>query len=85
MLDKDRPEADIYLSPEQPILIRDWRAKAMARAPQAFVTAEKLADGEYVRLCDSEEVWMISLGFDTPETVYANGLELVCDAVIAGA
>lgn len=79
VLAKDRPEADILVSPSQPILIRDWRAKALARAPQAVVAAEKLTDGEYVRAEVMEEVWMVSLAFDQAETIYANGLELICE------
>lgn len=79
VLAKDRPEADILVSPAQPILIRDWRAKALAGAPQTVVAAEKLSDGEYVRAEVRDEVWMITLGFDQAETIYANGLELICE------
>lgn len=80
VLDTDRPEQDICLSPDQPILIRDWRAKAMAAARQAVVPAARLVDGEYVRRLSCDEVWMISLQFDTDEVIYANGLELLCEA-----
>lgn len=79
VLDANRPEADICVSPKQPILIRDWRAKAMAGAKQAVVAASKLTDGEYVRPIQASEIWMISLHFDEAEVIYANGLELVCE------
>lgn len=81
VLDKDRPEADILVSPEQQILIRDWRAKAIASKSQANVSAARLTDGEYIRKEFTDEIWMISLRFDAPETIYANGLELLCEPV----
>lgn len=81
VLDRDRPEEDICVSPSQPVMIRDWRAKALSGAAQAIVAASKLVDGEYVRRVTAKEIWMISLHFDEAEVIYANGLELSCDPV----
>ncbi len=83
VLAKDRPEQDIAVSPEQPILIRDWRAKALASTSQTLIPAARLVDGEYVRKLAVDEVWMISLHFDETEIIYANGLELICEPVNA--
>lgn len=78
VLDVDRPEDDILVSPQQPLLIRDWRAKFIGNASQAVVTAGALVDGEYIRRETLAEAWMISLHFDQSEVIYANGLELMC-------
>ena len=79
VLDRDRPDADICVPTTQPIMIRDWRAKALSGAPQAVVAASKLVDGEYVRRVTAKEIWMISLHFDAAEVIYANGIELTCE------
>jgi len=72
----DQPEEDILLSPNQPVLIRDWRAKAMKGVSQVMMPASALADGEYIR---SEAVTgkrIFTLEFDAPVVIYAGGLEL---------
>ncbi|WP_435258783.1 Hint domain-containing protein [Thioclava sp. FR2] len=79
VLDRDRPDEDICVAPTQPIMIRDWRAKALSGVAQAVVAASKLVDGEYVRRVTASEIWMISLHFDATEVIYANGLELTCE------
>jgi hypothetical protein len=80
VLGKDRPEADMIVSPGQPILIRDWRAKAIAGLDQAVITAEKLADGEYIKTEVLDEVRLVTLQFAEAQVIYAAGLELGCEA-----
>ena len=46
VLGKERPEADTYVSSGQPILIRDWRAKALTGVDQVVMTAERLTSGK---------------------------------------
>ena len=79
ILGKDRPEADTLLSPEQPILIRDWRAKAMVGLDQAVMAAQRLADGEYIRSEDVAEARVVTLRFADAQVIFAAGLELVCE------
>ncbi len=85
VLGKDRPEADMLVSPDQPILIRDWRAKALAGATQAIVSAEKLADGEYIKVETLAEARLVTLRFATAEVIYAAGLELGCEPALIDA
>ena len=85
VLGKERPEADMIVSPEQPILIRDWRAKAIAGLDQAVMAAEKLADGEYIKVETMDEVRLVTLQFADAQVIYAAGLELGCEAVIVTA
>jgi hypothetical protein len=80
VLGKDRPEVDVLVAPGQPILIRDWRAKALAGVTQAVVAAQKLCDGEYIRSEEQDGIRVFSLRFAGPEVIYAAGLELGCDA-----
>jgi hypothetical protein len=79
VLGKDRPEADMIVSPEQPILVRDWRAKAIAGLTRAVMAAEKLADGEYIKVETLDEARLVTLQFAEAEVIYAAGLELGCD------
>ncbi len=73
-----RPGADMIVSPDQPILIRDWRAKALFGAATAMVPAARLADGEYIRAEVLDEVRFYTLRLSAAEVIYAGGLELAC-------
>lgn len=78
VLGKDRPEADIRVAPHQPLLIRDWRAKALAGLDQAVMQADRLVDGHYIQAETLAEVRMITLHFAQPQVIFAAGLELAC-------
>lgn len=74
----ERPGEDMIVSPDQPILIRDWRAKALYGTATAMVPAARLADGEYIRTEVMDEVRFYTLRLDSDEVIYAGGLELAC-------
>jgi Hint domain len=80
-LGHDRPEADIVIAADQPILLRDWRARALAGEDRALVAAGRLADGEYIRHEACSEARLYTLHFDGPAVIYAQGLELACATV----
>lgn len=75
-LGHDRPEADLFVVPTQPILVRDWRAKALYGAAQAMVAAARLADGDYIRAERVAEVRLFELDFGAEVVIYASGLEV---------
>jgi hypothetical protein len=77
-LGHDRPEQDLTLPAHTPILVRDWRAGAIYGVDQAFVPAARLIDGEYVRAGVVRGMRLYELVFDTPEVVYAEGVEIAC-------
>ncbi len=77
-LGHDRPEEDMFVAPCQPVLVRDWRAKALYGREVAMVEAQRLADGDYIRKEVVAEVRLFTLVFDREEVVYAGGLELAC-------
>ncbi|MBP9185387.1 MAG: Hint domain-containing protein [Fuscovulum sp.] len=79
-LGHDRPEADLFVAPGQPILVRDWRAKALYGRDVAMVEAQRLADGDYIRRETVAEVRLFTLRFGRDEVIYAGGLELACAA-----
>lgn len=79
VLGKDRPEADMIVAPQQPLLIRDWRAKAMTGVDQAVMQADKLVDGAYISAQTVAEARIVTLHFADPQVIFAAGLELGCD------
>lgn len=80
-LGHDRPGRDLLIGADQPVLVRDWRARALFGASQALVPVSRLADGQYVRLVTLVTAQVITLEFDRDETVYADGVELGCPAL----
>lgn len=77
-LGHDRPESDLFVSPTQPILVRDWRARALYGCDSTLVPALRLADGDYIRTETVAEVRLFTLRFTGEEVIYAGGLELAC-------
>jgi hypothetical protein len=81
-LGHDKPAEDVVLAVGQPVLVRDWRAKALYSAPQALVPVERMADGELIRVEAAHSQRMFTLTFDSVVVVYAGGLELACSATV---
>lgn len=79
-LGHDRPDHDLVVTPNQPIMIRDWRAKVLYGLPVAAVPAARLIDGEFVVLESLTETRLFALHFAEDEVIYAEGLELACPA-----
>ena len=75
-LGHNRPERDTTLPLGQPVLVRDWRAKAVFGAEQALVPAERLADGEFVTIEKTSKMTVYDLVFDEPHVLYLDGLEV---------
>ena len=75
-----RPECDVTLPAGQPVLVRDWRARAIFNARQAMVPAHRLIDGEFITDQGEIEMTLYELGFDTPHILYVDGLEVGSDA-----
>ncbi|MFZ1469044.1 MAG: Hint domain-containing protein [Paracoccaceae bacterium] len=84
-LGHDRPEEDLFVAPMQPILVRDWRAKALYKTDVAMVEAQRLCDGDYIRAETVAEVRLFTLQFERDEVIYAGGLELTCVPVTVAA
>jgi hypothetical protein len=78
ILGQGRPATELAVRPDQPILIRDWRAKALYGAAQVLVPAARLVDGEFVRAEVVAEMRIFTLLLDEPAVVYAAGVEVLC-------
>jgi len=72
-----RPACDMDVLPDQPIVVRDWRAMVLYGRTQARVAASRLIDGRVVCGSTRDAQRMIALHFTTPSVIYANGLELL--------
>jgi hypothetical protein len=84
-LGNERPDEDIVVAADQPILVRDWRAAALAGTAVAMIPAACLADGEYIRPEARRDTRIFRLIFDQPAVIYAQGLEFGCETVVVPA
>lgn len=80
-----RPERDVVLPEDQPLLVRDWRAKAVFGTDQAVVPVRRLVDGEFVTVDGPRRFETCSLGFDKVHVLYVGGLEMVAQSRIVQA
>lgn len=71
-----RPESDLILPADQRVLVRDWRAAALAGRAQAALRAAALVDGEFIRDLGPGRVRLFQLRFDRPQVIYAGGMEV---------
>ena len=71
-----RPDHDVILPADQPILIRDWRAQALFGSSQAIVPAHSLVDGEFVTQMGHSLMTVYEIEFDQPHILYVDGLEI---------
>ena len=74
-----RPDCDLVLPAAQPVLVRDWRAKAFFGTRMALVRAEALVDGKNITDIGGRDMALWRLAFEAPQVIYAGGLELGSD------
>lgn len=80
-----RPEHDVLLPADQPVLVRDWRAQALFGHAQALVSAARLVDGAFVTHEGSATLDFCDLDFGSPHILYLDGLEIASYAAIVPA
>ncbi len=73
-----RPTAPLTVTADQPVLIRDWRARALYASRTALIPAARLADGAFIRAETLPELRLYTLTFAEAEVIYAGGVELAC-------
>ncbi len=76
-----RPPEDMLLPCGTKLLIRDWRADAIFGTKQAYIAAQDLQDGEFVKIIPAQELDVVEFIFDKPHVIYAGGLEVGCQTV----
>lgn len=75
-LGHSRPTQPMLAAPGQQVLLRDWRAVALYKRPQALVPVARLVDGEYVVRAGVGRIALHELHFDSVEVIYADGVEI---------
>ncbi len=81
----EKPDEDMRVALGQGIHIRDWRAKALKGVSKTVISAKDLADGEYIRVETFVGACLFTLSFDAAEVIYANGVEVTCNAATVAA
>ncbi|MEP4194207.1 MAG: Hint domain-containing protein [Aliishimia sp.] len=76
------PTEDAVLPADQPVLIRDWRARALFGQSQAMASASWLVDDEFIIDMGPRRLTLFRLAFDRPRVIYAGGLELGTSAEV---
>ncbi|MEM7642327.1 MAG: Hint domain-containing protein [Pseudomonadota bacterium] len=82
-LGRGRPERDVLLPLDQPLVLRDWRARALFSAKEARVAALRLVDKAVIRRVSSPGLATFAIVLDRPSALYVDGLELVSGAMDA--
>ncbi|OYX24749.1 MAG: hypothetical protein B7Z10_08420 [Rhodobacterales bacterium 32-66-7] len=70
------PSRDLFLCPDQLVLLRDWRAQILFGQTVAAVAAARLVDGEYVVREKRRDAWFFSPAFETEAVIFAEGQEV---------
>lgn len=78
-LGSDQPRGHLSLRSDQPVLLRNWLAKALRGAPQAAINAENLVNGETIVRSTKRRITFLHLQFDAPQIIYANRLEVIVE------
>ncbi|RXV62202.1 hypothetical protein C6W92_11165 [Roseovarius sp. A46] len=78
-----RPGRDVLLPAGQPILVRDWRARALFGHDQVLVAAARLVDGEFVTHAGCATLDFCELDFGEPHILYLDGLEVTSEPTSA--
>ena len=73
-----RPDRELVLAPDQPVHLRDWRARAFFGSDQAYAPVSHLIDGHYIRQSQAKvRLRVFDLEFEDQQVFYAEGVELV--------
>jgi Hint domain len=72
----DRPTRDVLLSPEQSVLVRDWRARCSTGNDRALIPAKFLVDGAFIRAETIAGQRVFALQFEEPVILTIEGLDV---------
>ena len=77
-LGRGRPEAELFVAPDQPLPILEASARALVGGAAGVVPAALLVDGLGIRRETVAEARLYLLHFAAEEVIYAAGLDLAC-------
>ena len=75
-LGQNRPESDTRLVPDQPVLVRDWRAQALHGRSVSMMAAADLVDDGYIHAAAPVDVKLVTITLGAPHVIYAGGIEI---------
>lgn len=75
-----RPGEALRMAPDQHIILRDWRAKALWGVAAAAVPVSRLVDGEFIRLERLPVAYFVTLHLAREGALMTGGLDLCCPA-----
>ena len=83
-LGKNGPATELFLPPDQMVLVRDWRAREAFGVDRALVEAKSLVDDIFIRMTEPREQALFQITFASPHILYLEGIEVgSADAVKA--
>ena len=70
------PTTDLFLPPDQMVLVRDWRAREAFGVDRALVEAQSLVDDMFIRMTEPQEQVLFLVSFSSPHILYLEGIEV---------
>lgn len=70
------PHQDMLLPEAQPVLIRDWRARALFGQSQAMIRAGQLVDGAFIHDIGPRRMVLFQLDFGRARVIQGFGLDI---------
>lgn len=80
-LGHERPEQAMTLPAQANLHLRGALAMSFFRVAEALIPARWLVDGKKVQATEAMNLRVYELFFDTPQVIYAEGIEVVCEAM----
>ena len=73
-----RPETNMYMAPDQPVHLADWRSHKLYGADIPTVPVSLLHDGQYIRWGEHPgELLVYDLELENEEVIFAEGMKVV--------
>ncbi len=77
-----RPAADMFLAPDQPVRLADWRSHKLYGADSPSVPVSRLQDGEHITWGEHPgEMLVYDLELESEQVIYAEGMEVMSAAL----
>ena len=79
-----RPAQDMWLAPDQPVRLADWRSHKLFGADTPAVPVSRLQDGEHITWGEHPgEMLVYDLELESEQVIYAEGMEVMSAALPA--
>jgi hypothetical protein len=73
-----RPAHDLYLAPDQPVRLSDWRSHKLFGADRPAVPVSRLEDGQNIQWGEHPgELLVYDLELESEQVIYAEGMQVM--------